>query len=399
MDNTIYLKVQDFFITFRGILFEATPWVVIGAIFAGMVQELPARRAPAIMLALGVAIILLTVSPLPLAYNVHIAVAAALATCGLMLLAQPLVDRAVGALGRHRGIAILGSGFLGLVNPMCDCGVIVVMRRLLRKGMPLSCCIAYILAGPIINVLVIATTWQAFTGQQNLKGPNGQPLYLMGSGWMMGSRIVVGYLVAVVTAFVVERQFRRSGYKLLAPTLQAPSGLPIIETDEYQHDEAPRESVWKRLSNVSETALHDFVDVMVLLIPGALIASAVRQLLDPSLVENFSKAHPVLAISAMSLFAFVLTICSETDAFVARTFAVRPAAQLSFLVFGPMLDLKLFFMYTRVFRPRLMWTIIVCVAVQVFVYCFIVHILWETYAPQFWPPMPAGVPIPGRPGP
>ncbi len=398
MDNTIYLKVQDFFITFRGILFEATPWVVIGAIFAGMVQELPARRAPAIMLALGVAIILLTVSPLPLQYNAPLAAAAALVTCGLMLLAQPLVDRAVAVLARHRGLAILGSGFLGLVNPMCDCGVIVVMRRLLRKGMPLSCCIAYILAGPIINVLVIATTWQAFTGMQNLKGPSGRPLYLMGSGWMMASRIVVGYLVAVVTAFIVERQFRHFGHKLLSPSLQAPSGLPIIETDEYEHEETPRQTVWHRLGNVSETALHDFVDVMVLLIPGALIASAVRQLLDPSLVEAFSKDHPVLAISAMSLFAFVLTICSETDAFVARTFAVRPAAQLAFLVFGPMLDLKLFFMYTRVFRPRLMWTIIVCVAVQVFLYCFIVHMLWETYAPQFWPPTPTGVPIPGKPG-
>jgi uncharacterized membrane protein YraQ (UPF0718 family) len=398
VDNTIYLKVQDFFITFRGILFEATPWVVIGAIFAGLVQELPARRAPAIMLALGVGIIFLTVSPLPLAYNAPLAVAAGLVVCGLMLLAQPLVDRAVGFLGRERGIAILGSGFLGLVNPMCDCGVIVVMRRLLRKGMPLSCCIAYILAGPIINVLVIATTWQAFTGMQNLKGPSGQPLYLMGSGWMMASRITLGYLIAVVTAFVVEWQFRRYGPKLLAPTLQVPSGLPIIETDEYEHDEAPRQPVWKRLSNVSETALHDFVDVMVLLIPGALVAAAVRQLLSPAMVEQFSKEHPIMAIGAMSLLAFIITLCSETDAFVARTFAVRPAAQLSFLVFGPMLDLKLFFMYTRVFRPRLMWTIIVCVAVQVLVYCFIVHVLWETYAPQFWPPTPTGVPIPTAPG-
>jgi hypothetical protein len=91
-----------------------------------------------------------------------------------------------------------------------------------------------------------------------------------------------------------------------------------------------------------------------------------------------------MAISAMSLLAFVITLCSETDAFVARTFAVRPAAQLAFLVFGPMLDLKLFFMYTRVFRPRLMWTIIACVAVQVFVYCLVVHVLWETLAPRYW---------------
>ena len=51
---------------------------------------------------------------------------------------------------------------LGLVFPMCECGIVVVMRRLLRKGLPLSCCIAYMLAGPIINLVVIFSTWVAF---------------------------------------------------------------------------------------------------------------------------------------------------------------------------------------------------------------------------------------------
>ena len=46
MDNTIYLKVQDFFITFRGILFEATPWVVIGAIFAFCFNKPADDRSP-----------------------------------------------------------------------------------------------------------------------------------------------------------------------------------------------------------------------------------------------------------------------------------------------------------------------------------------------------------------
>ena len=35
---------------------------------------------------------------------------------------------------------------------MCECGIVAVMRRLLRKGLPLGCCVAYMLAGPIINV-------------------------------------------------------------------------------------------------------------------------------------------------------------------------------------------------------------------------------------------------------
>ena len=46
------------------------------------------------------------------------------------------------------------GGVLGLVFPMCECGIVVVMRRLLRKGLPLGVCVSYMLAGPIINVVI-----------------------------------------------------------------------------------------------------------------------------------------------------------------------------------------------------------------------------------------------------
>ena len=79
--------------------------------------------------------------------------------------------------------------------------------------------------------------------------------------------------------------------------------------------------------------------------------------------------------------AVLLCLCSEADAFVAASFStLNPAAKLGFLVLGPMLDLKLYLMYTTMFRPRLIWTIIVCVVVQVFVYCAIIHYVWEAYA-------------------
>ena len=400
MDNDYLLKIKDFILRFSGILYEALPWVVIGALFAGLVQELPPRRAPALMLALGLAILVLTLSPLAgvvvggvavpaLAANIVLATAVAAGTAGLMLAAQPQVDRLLAHLGAHRGQAVAMSGFLGLVNPMCDCGVIVVMRRLLRKGMPLSCCVTYILSGPIINVLVIATTYQAFSGVDAAVNPRtGGPSYQMGSWPMLAFRVGVGYLVALGTGLIVERQWRRYGAKLLAPTVLLPSGLPMIELDEYG-EHVPPKSLFRYLANISETALHDFVDVLVPLIIGALLASGVQMVLDREQIESASANRPMLAIGLLMAVGFLITLCSETDAFVIAGFGLRPAAKLAFLVFGPMLDLKLFFMYTRVFRPRLMWTIIVSVAVQVFVYCYATHLLWETYAPQFWTAGPA----------
>jgi uncharacterized membrane protein YraQ (UPF0718 family) len=381
VDNVYYDKIRDFFQVFWGIFSEAMPWVVIGAAFAGLVQELPNRRAPAIMLALGLAILILTISPLPMLANVGIAAGAAAVAAGLMLLAQSHVDFIMGFLGRNRPVAIAASGLLGLVNPMCDCGVMVVMRRFLRKGMPLSCCIAYVLAGPIVNVLVIATTYQAFYGiQPDLRDASGKLVYQMGSGWMIALRVSLGYLVAVVTAFVVEAQFKKYGYKLLSPSLQIPD-QPAPAADDLPDNR----TLLQRVAGFSEAALHDMTPVMALLIVGSLVTALIRLVITPQQIEAYSHQYPWLAILLMMSLAFLITICSEADAFVAANLAVRPAARLAFLLLGPMLDLKLFFMYTRVFRPRLMWTIIFMVVVQVFVYSFITHLLWETYAPQFWP--------------
>ncbi len=416
METNYIQSIYDFILHFSGIFFEALPWVVIGAAFAGLVQELPSRRAPAVMLALGLAILILTVSPLPMLVNVGVAAGVALAVGGALLLAQRGVDRFLTFLAAHRAVAITLSGFLGLVNPMCDCGVIVVMRRLLRKGLPLSCCVTYILSGPIMNVLVMATTYQAFNGRGGVTiGRDGQAMYEMGPYWMMACRAGMGFLTAVVTGFVVERLFRTYGAKLLAPTVDLPSGLPVIELDEYGPHTKPR-SLFQRLANISESTLHDFVDVMVPLIIGALIAAAVRYpqvlspflpnsvnawlayWLDPRQIEAVSSQKPAIAILIMMFVGFLITLCSETDAFVIANFSIGPAAKLSFLVFGPMLDLKLFFMYTRVFRPRLMWTIIGSIAVQIFLYSLLTHYVWQNYAPLLtgWQvpvtAAPAGVP-------
>jgi len=57
----------------------------------------------------------------------------------------------------------------------------------------------------------------------------------------------------------------------------------------------------------------------------------------------------------MMILAFLLSLCSEADAFVAASFrsTLMPvSAQLAFMVLGPMLDIKLLLMYVRVFHKR-----------------------------------------------
>jgi uncharacterized membrane protein YraQ (UPF0718 family) len=331
VEHDVAAQVRDFILAFTGILYEAMPFIVLGALIAGILEE---------------------------------------------LLPQRLVARMI---PRRRGLAIAASALLGLVFPMCECGIIPVMRRLLRKGVPLSCCTAYLLAGPIINPVVLLSTWVAFSGHDVQTDGSGKPAYLIGSLGMVMLRAGVAFLVAVGTSMIVERLYRKYGSSLLAPLAVADASAGSRAED----SDGPRKSWLQRLSNISETALHDFVDITVFLILGALLAAFARQMFTNDDIADLSRDHPVMAIGVMMGLAAVLCLCSEADAFVAASFiALRPSAKLAFLVLGPMLDLKLYLMYTRVFRQKLIWNIIAAVVVQVFVYSLLFHFVWENYAPE-----------------
>ena len=109
-------QVSGFVLKFVAIIWEAFPFVVLGAIVAGILEEVVPQQAIA-----------------------------------KLVPKNPILAVSIGAL-------------LGLVFPMCECGIVPVMRRLLRKGLPLGTCVAYMLAGPIINVVVITSTYVAFVG-------------------------------------------------------------------------------------------------------------------------------------------------------------------------------------------------------------------------------------------
>jgi uncharacterized protein len=361
VENDTFIYVKDYILTFTSILYEALPFIVLGALLAGVLEE---------------------------------------------FLPQRLITR---ILPRSRTLAVALGGLLGLAFPMCECGIIPVMRRLLRKGLPLSCCIAYLLAGPIINVVVMLSTYVAFSTGTNFQ-PTGKPNFQLAAGWMVAFRVGIAYVIAVTTALIVDRLYQKHGNALLTPLATPPPleetpderpltrGELLLAVVQFVIFLKPLRLLWealralvmdtrnsfKRLARIAETALHDFVDITVFLCLGALLAATVRLWLTHDRIEDLSRNYSVLAVVMMMGIAVLLCLCSEADAFVAASFTkLVPAAKLSFLVLGPMLDIKLYFMYTRVFKPRLIWTIILCVVVQVFLYCMLLHWWWSNYPPRF----------------
>ncbi|MGA1539474.1 MAG: permease, partial [Chthoniobacterales bacterium] len=246
-------------------------------------------------------------------------------------------------LPRNAAAGILLGGALGAVLPMCECGIVVVIRRLLQKGLPLSNAMAYMLAAPVVNPIVAVSTYAAFRGQGPLE--------------MMLCRIGLSFAVAVIMAGLVY--FLRRGF-VLRPDLVLPEGK-----DEHHDHRSGRE----KAAAAVRAATGDFLDVTVFFVLGAAVATLFNTSVNQQVIMPLAEDR-ALAVGSMMALASLLSLCSTSDAFVAATFTAFPSAsKLAFLVFGPVVDLKLVFIYGLVFRKRFIVFLVAGLAILVFVLC------------------------------
>lgn len=274
-----------------------------------------------------------------------------------------LGQRLANAAPRSRAGGILVGLFAGLVLPTCECGVVPVARRLLRQGLPSNTVITYMLAAPVVNPVVLLSTWVAFQG----------------SWASLAARVGV---VAVAAAAMGWAVAGTASSALLRGGNPAPVGLPRM--DEVRghvhgpdcgcgHDHgADGRSLPLRLAR--GTAL-EFLDMAKFLILGALAAAAVKAFMPSSLLTPLQSSLP-LSVAAMMGLAVLLSICSEADAFVAASFTGFPwASQMAFVTLGPMVDLKLLAMFYGVFHHRLATALVVVPTLLVFVLCMALGLL------------------------
>jgi uncharacterized membrane protein YraQ (UPF0718 family) len=221
---------------------------------------------------------------------------------------------------------------------------------LISKGLPVSNAIGYMLGAPIVNPIVILSTYAAFRGQSAAE------FTLL--------RIGVGYLVAVIVALAV--------HNLPLHAVLRKGVLSAVSAT----DEAARSRGFPvRVGGALRVAVTDFLDVMVFFILGvtvsALFSTAVNQELIMPLALN-----DWIATFSMMVFAAILSLCSTSDAFIAATLIAFPGvAKLAFLVFGPMFDLKLLFIYSAVFRKRFVAGLAVGLFILIGLICMRLRIL------------------------
>jgi len=224
------------------------------------------------------------------------------------------------------------SAGMGMVFPMCECGIVPVIRRLVSKGLPVSNAVAYMLAAPIVSPIVAISTFAAFRGQS---APE-----------MTVMRLGVGFFVAVIAGLAVHNLPLRWVVKdsVLAGVLAKEGGGGSAS--------GPTGGILTRLGMALQVAVKDFFDVTVFFVIGVAVASLFSTSVNKEIILPLA-SNIWVATASMMGFATLLSLCSTSDAFIAATFVTFPAtAKLAFLVFGPMFDFKLLFIYRVVFRKR-----------------------------------------------
>jgi uncharacterized membrane protein YraQ (UPF0718 family) len=296
MEHWFWFSLSDFSFSFLSVVLEGVPFILMGVVLSGLIDVfLPPR-------------VLARILP------------------------------------RNAAAGILMGGALGAVLPMCECGIVVVIRRLLQKGLPLSNAIAYMLAAPVVNPIVAVSTYAAFRGQGPME--------------MMLCRIGLSFVVAVIMASIVY--FLRRSTVLREDLVASP-----VDTDDH-HD---HRSAGEKSAAAVRAATKDFLDVTVFFVLGAAVATLFNTSVNQQVIMPLAEDR-MLAVGSMMALASLLSLCSTSDAFVAATFTAFPsAAKLAFLVFGPVVDLKLIFIYGLVFRKRFIVFLVLGLFLLVFGLC------------------------------
>jgi uncharacterized protein len=284
LDTQSLLQLNTIFIS---ILIEAFPFILIGVLLAGLIQ---------------------------------------------MFVSEKMVAR---MMPKNPVLAILFSIFIGMLFPACECGIVPVVRRLIGKGVPSYAGAAFMLTAPVINPIVLFSTYIAF-----------------GNSWtIMIFRGGLAVLVAFIAGLLLFWHFKDEPILL----------KPATSTDEH----VPfREKIRGTLNH----AIEEFFSVGKYLILGAFVAAAMQTFVKTSTLLAIGQNEASGSLVMMGL-AFVLSLCSEADAFIASSFRTTfsTGSLIAFLVFGPMVDIKNTLMMLAAFKKKFVLLLILYVSILVFI--------------------------------
>jgi uncharacterized membrane protein YraQ (UPF0718 family) len=239
---------------------------------------------------------------------------------------------------KNRFLASLFGCSVGILFPSCECGIVPITRRLLNKGVPLNAGIAFMLTGPIINPIVLFSTYIAF-----------------GNDWrVVAIRSGMAFAVALAVSMSVALLFPNLPLRVNEQQIAAASEMSTLVIN--------RPPLMSRLGSVLTHAVDEFFSVGKYLVLGAFIAASMQTFIPTSYLLHLG-SNPVMSSLVMIGLAFTMSLCSEADAFIASSFrsTFSMGSLSAFLVFGPMIDIKNTLMLVGAFRGKFVVVLIALV--------------------------------------
>lgn len=251
-------------------------------------------------------------------------------------------------LPRNVYLAVIPAALLGIIFPICECAIIPVVRRLIKKGMPSHVAIVFMLSAPILNPVVYASTYYAFKS----------------TPYIANARMFVGFISSIIIGFIIYRRFK--GENILKPMKEGHHSA-------HHHHHISENKLLEILYHASD----ELFDTGKYLLIGAFLASIFQAFFDRNTLLSIGTST-TLAPGVMMGFAYVLSVCSTADAFVASSFGstFTESSILAFLVFGPMIDIKTTLMLFAYFKKRLVLFLLLVTPVVVYLVVYLFYLFF-----------------------
>lgn len=249
----------------------------------------------------------------------------------------------------------MGCG-LGVFFPSCECGIVPIVNQFVKKDVPVYTAFAFMLTAPIVNPIVIFSTFIAFGNSAKFA-----ILRVIGS-------LLVAMVVGVWLAYFSKQEILKK--KLITTSEDTHHG----HHHGHAHNTGSEKRKWfHQVRHLLQHSIDEFFDTGRYLIIGGLIAAAMQTYLPTGMMLTLGSTK-FLAVLVMLVLALTMSLCSEADAFIGSSllslFGAGPV--VGFLVFGPMVDIKNLLMMKRYFTGRFIATMVGLIAIVVSIYAWVV---------------------------
>jgi uncharacterized protein len=267
---------------------------------------------------------------------------------------------------KNRILAHFVPALLGFIIPVCECGNVPVVRKMMQKGFSVSQSITFLLAAPIVNPIVWITTAEAFSYDRNIAH----------------LRVFWGFIIAMFLGLLFS--YKSNQERWLNPEFEKSCHLETHNHSEqdhhgHSHSHSHNHHHQSKLTKAFELFQLEVWQVLKMLLAGAVIAASIQVFVPRQNIIEIGQ-NPILSVVCMLVLAFVVSMCSNVDAFFAlslsNSFSV--GSLMTFLVFGPMIDIKVLSMLRKTFTPRFLLLLVILVSILSMIAGFSTNIIYHS---------------------